>query len=83
MASFFKYSSMTGPVVADLSRTFDRYWNSEAVWPISALLPDRAKPEDLVALRDALERHGAEPLKPGASAGHAPPRRRRRIQHRY
>src|SRR6476659_9806562 len=53
--------AMTGPVVADLSRTFDRHWNSEAVWPISALLPDRAKPEDLVARRDALERHAQDP----------------------
>ena len=53
--------AVAGPVVADLSRTFDRYWNSEAVWPIDALLPDRAKPADLAALRDALERHAGEP----------------------
>ena len=53
--------AMAGPVVADLSRTFDRYWNSEAVWPIDALLPERAKPEDLVALRDGLERHAQDP----------------------
>ena len=53
--------AVAGPVVADLSRTFDRYWNSEAVWPIAALLPDRAKPEDLVAMRDGLERHAQEP----------------------
>jgi putative cardiolipin synthase len=53
--------AMAGPVVADLSRTFDRYWNSEAVWPIGALLPKHAKPEDLVALRDGLQRHAQEP----------------------
>ena len=53
--------AVAGPVVADLSRTFDRYWNSEAVWPIDALLPDRDKPEDLVALREGLERHAQEP----------------------
>ena len=45
--------AMVGPVVAGLSRTFDRYWNSEAVWPIAALLPKHAKPEDLVELRAA------------------------------
>jgi len=53
--------AMAGPVVAGLSRTFDRYWNSEAVWPIAALLPKHAKPEDLVELRAALERHAQEP----------------------
>ncbi|MFL6593736.1 MAG: phospholipase D family protein [Luteimonas sp.] len=53
--------AVAGPVVTDLSRTFDRYWNSEAVWPIAALLPDHARPEDLVALRDGLERHAQDP----------------------
>jgi len=53
--------AVAGPVVSDLSRTFDRYWNSEAVWPIATLLPDRGKPEDLVALRDGLERRARDP----------------------
>ena len=29
----------TGAVVDDLSSVFDRYWNSEVVWPLHALLP--------------------------------------------
>jgi putative cardiolipin synthase len=53
--------AMVGPVVDGLSRTFDRYWNSEMAWPIDALLPERAKPADLAALRGQLEHHAQDP----------------------
>jgi len=53
--------AMVGPVVDGLSRTFDRYWNSEMAWPIDALLSERAKSADLVALREQLERHAQDP----------------------
>jgi cardiolipin synthase C len=33
-----------GQVVADLSASFDRYWNSEFAWPIDAVVPPRASP---------------------------------------
>lgn len=36
----------TGQVVNDLSAVFDRYWNSDAVWPVQAVLgapPDAAR----------------------------------------
>lgn len=41
--------AMAGPVVRDVSASFDRYWNSRAVYPIAALTPEE------VTL-DALER---------------------------
>lgn len=53
--------AVAGPVVTDLSRTFDRYWNSDAVWPIDALLHERAGPDAVVELRNALERRAQEP----------------------
>ena len=37
----------TGPVVTDLSASFDRYWNSELSWPVQAL----GKPADAAAAR--------------------------------
>ena len=44
---------IVGPVVADLSASFDQYWNSPVVLPISALaapaLPDAAQREPLQA----------------------------------
>jgi len=53
--------AMAGPVVSDLSRTFDRYWNSEAVWPIATLVSKPAGSDPVAALRDTLERHAQEP----------------------
>jgi putative cardiolipin synthase len=34
----------TGPVVRELSKAFDRYWNSEQVYPLHAVLPVPADP---------------------------------------
>jgi len=43
---------VAGPVVRDLSKEFDVYWNSEISYPIASLMPDfRALPEDLDQLR--------------------------------
>lgn len=42
----------TGPVVRDLSKEFDAYWNSEIAYPIATLMPDfRPLAEDLEKLR--------------------------------
>lgn len=49
--------AMTGPVVSDLSRTFDAYWNSAAVWPITTLVSPPAGPDPVATLRATLERH--------------------------
>ena len=34
-----------GPIVADISRNFDRYWNSEAAYPVGSLAGSKWKPE--------------------------------------
>ena len=41
-----------GPVARDIATDFDRYWNSEVVWPASALLP-AARTEENARLRAA------------------------------
>ena len=46
--------AMVGPVVRDVSRSFDRYWNSVAVYPIHALDPDAVDSVALDRLRAAL-----------------------------
>jgi hypothetical protein len=38
-------------VVRDASASFDRYWNSEVVYPISLLSPENVNPESLEQLR--------------------------------
>jgi putative cardiolipin synthase len=43
--------AMVGPVVRDASASFDKYWNSRAVYPISVLSPDAVSPAALVKLR--------------------------------
>jgi cardiolipin synthase C len=42
---------MIGPVVRDVSRSFDNYWNSAAVFPMSALDPESVTPAALATLR--------------------------------
>ena len=46
---------MAGPVVAQVSHNFDRYWNSPAVYPIALLSPKETTPEALERLRPRLE----------------------------
>jgi len=46
--------AMVGPVVRDVSASFDRYWNSTAVYPISALSPEAVTPDALATLRAKL-----------------------------
>ncbi len=46
--------AMVGPVVRDASASFDRYWNSEVVYPISLLSPEKVNPESLEQLRGKL-----------------------------
>jgi len=43
-----------GPVVDSISDSFDLYWNSPASYPISTLVRDSSKPEDLDNLRRLL-----------------------------
>jgi len=53
--------AMAGPVVRETSASFDRYWNSAAVWPIAALSPELVTPEALVQLRTPLAAAAAGP----------------------
>jgi putative cardiolipin synthase len=63
--------AMFGPVVRDISASFDRYWNSRAVYPISVLSPEAVTPDALAVLRaklapvveEARHSHYAEILK--------------------
>ena len=46
---------MAGPVVADVGRNFDRFWNSPSNYPISQLSPEAGSAENLQKLRVALD----------------------------
>jgi len=41
--------AVVGPVVQDVSRSFDKYWNSEFAVPISAIIEERLSDEDFQA----------------------------------
>ena len=43
--------AMVGPVVRDASASFDRYWNSQASYPMALLAPDDVTTAALDALR--------------------------------
>jgi len=44
-----------GPIVNDLSTSFDMFWNSEWALPVAAVVEERATEKDLRALRKRLE----------------------------
>ena len=46
--------AMVGPVVRDVSASFDRFWNSASVWPIGTLDPDSVNAAALETLRARL-----------------------------
>lgn len=62
----------TGAVVGDLSAAFDRYWNSEVVWPLHALRAPAANADEAAALRAAFDAAVAEAA-PAAIAYEADP----------
>jgi len=47
--------AMVGPIVRDASVSFDRYWNSAAAYPMSALDAERVTPSALEELRARLD----------------------------
>jgi len=47
--------AMIGPVVRDVSASFDRFWNSSAAWPMELLDPDASSADALVRLRARLD----------------------------
>jgi len=46
--------AMIGPVVRDISASFDRYWNSAAAYPMAALSPESVTASALTELRGTL-----------------------------
>lgn len=59
--------TMVGPVVREASASFDKYWNSPAVYPISVLSPEAVTPEALEKLRKKAD-EAAEAAKTSAYA---------------
>ena len=51
--------AMVGPVVRDISASFDRFWNSSAAWPMELLDPEASNAEALVRLRTMLDERAA------------------------
>jgi putative cardiolipin synthase len=52
-----------GPIVSDMSASFDTFWNSAAAYPISVLDKQPYTYEDLHAAREALRAHWREAAK--------------------
>jgi putative cardiolipin synthase len=52
--------AMLGPVVRDVSKTFDRFWNSPSAYPMEVLDPDGVNEAALLKLRNALASRAAE-----------------------
>jgi putative cardiolipin synthase len=46
-----------GPITADVSASFDEYWNSSGAYPLRALNQQTFSPQELDATRDALRAH--------------------------
>jgi putative cardiolipin synthase len=46
--------AMLGPIVRDISASFDKYWNSESAYPMETLDPEAVSDEALAALRERL-----------------------------
>jgi len=53
--------AMVGPVVRDVSASFDRFWNSESAWPIRLLDPESVNEQALAKLRKKLDARAASP----------------------
>jgi putative cardiolipin synthase len=52
--------AMVGPVVREASASFDKYWNSRAVYPVSVLSPEAATPAALEKLRPSAAKAAEE-----------------------
>jgi putative cardiolipin synthase len=46
-----------GPITADVSASFDEYWNSSGAYPLRALNHQTFSPQELDATREALRQH--------------------------
>ena len=74
---------VAGPAVRALSRSFDRYWNSELAYPVTEIVRSAAKPAPSASELDvapAEQVAPAPPLDPGAVAGELMPGGKLRLQ---
>jgi putative cardiolipin synthase len=46
--------AMAGPVVRQISQSFDAFWNDEASYPVALLSPEMVNPEALQGIRETL-----------------------------
>ncbi|HEV7489765.1 MAG TPA: phospholipase D family protein [Rhodanobacteraceae bacterium] len=51
---------VVGPVIAQITRSFDTYWNSTPSVPIAAFRHDSTKPTEFSAIREALAKNARE-----------------------
>src|SRR4026207_1567441 len=77
--------AMRGPIVRDISTSFDRYWNSPSAYPMESLDPEGVSDKALASLRERLAgrtagagggRHGGARA-PACANARRPPRRAR------
>ena len=54
-----------GPIVFHLSQSFDKYWNDDEAFPITALLKPRDAPEEVNKLHEELRQHWQEEMQKG------------------
>ena len=52
--------AMIGPVVSEVSASFDRFWNSASVWPIQTLAPELVTADALQKLRARLDENAIQ-----------------------
>ena len=68
--------AMIGPVVRDVTASFDRFWNSSAAWPLEVLDEELVSEAALATLRAKLAEYAAERAAERVRAG---PARQRRL----
>jgi len=61
-----------GPIVAKLSQSFDKYWNDDEAFPITALLQPRDDPEEAAKLHQELRQHWQDEMRKGTIVSQVP-----------
>ncbi len=61
-----------GPVVEELSHSFDAYWNDDEAFPYKAIVKPRRVRQDVEKMREGLRTHWQEEMRKGTINLHAP-----------